>query len=298
MIKIENLSKSYGKREILKCINLQVNQGEIFAILGHNGAGKTTLIRCMMEMTKYSGDIEFAFSKKDLYKNVSLQMQSSIYEDGAKVYELCILYKQLQDSDVDIDELLEEFDLLSFKKSKINNLSGGEKQKLSILLTLINKPKIIIFDEITTGLDIIARRKVWSLIKKINHSNGITIILTSHFLDEVEELADRVLILENGREHNNGNIQEIVKQTFGDRKKISFSGKDVEENILLDRLPNIIKFNDRYIVEYESTNEDYILETIKDNGGSNININEFSFEDAFLKNLGYVINEKGEITYE
>lgn len=298
MIKVENLSKSYGNREILKNINLHVSPGEVFAILGHNGAGKTTLIRCMMELTGYSGDIEYGFSKKNLYNNVSLQMQSSVYEEGAKVYELCNIYKDLQGSDIDIDALLNEFNLLPFKKNKINNLSGGERQKLSILLTLINKPKIIIFDEITTGLDIIARRKVWNLIKKINRDDGVTIILTTHLLDEVEELADRVLILEDGKEHNSGHIKEIVQQTFGNRKRITFSSEDTNEQELMESFQNITKVNDRYIVEYESANENDILDTIKEKNGSNINIKEFSFEDAFLKNLGYVIDEKGEITYE
>lgn len=298
MIKIKKLSKSYGKTDILNDINLHVNKGEIYAILGHNGAGKTTLIRCMMELTDYTGDIEYAFPKKDLYKNVSLQMQSSVYEDGVKVFEICQLYKELQDSQVDIDELLDQFDLLSMKKRKINHLSGGEKQKLSILLTLINQPKVIIFDEITTGLDIIAKRKVWSLIRKINQEKDMTIILTSHFLDEVEALADRVLIIEQGEIHNSGRIKEIVHQTFGDRKKISFSVQAGNENEWLDRFEHITKYNDRFIVEYESEYENDILDIIKENNGSNINIKEFSFEDAFLKNLGYVIDEKGEMTYE
>src|SRR5699024_9228384 len=121
---------------------------------------------------------------------------------------------------------------------------------------------------------------------------------TSHFLDEVEALADRVLIIEQGEIHNSGRIKEIVHQTFGDRKKISFSVQAGNENEWLDRFEHITKYNDRFIVEYESEYENDILDIIKENNGSNINIKEFSFEDAFLKNLGYVIDEKGEMTYE
>ncbi|WP_062051512.1 ATP-binding cassette domain-containing protein [Bacillus sp. JCM 19034] len=144
MINIQNVSKKYGDVSVLKNIQFNVDKGKILAILGHNGAGKTTLIKCMMKLTKYSGKIDYDFAEKELYKNVSLQMQSSVFEEGARVYEICNLYKQLQNSDVDIDDLLNEFDLLPFKKANINSLSGGERQKLSVLLTLINKPKVII----------------------------------------------------------------------------------------------------------------------------------------------------------
>lgn len=302
MININNVSKKYGEKSVLTDVNFNVNKGEIFAILGHNGAGKTTLIKCIMNLIKYTGKIEYDFSEKDIFKNISLQMQSSVYEEGARVYELCNLYKQLQKSDVDIDALLKEFDLLAFKKNDINSLSGGEKQKLSVLLTLINHPKVIIFDEITTGLDIVARRKVWSLIKKVNQEYDTTVILTSHFLDEVEYLADKVVILEKGEVSLTGSVKEIVKQTFGSKKNISFVVShlvpNLEEKSLEHELGNVMKQGDRYVIEYDAADEADILDKIKKHNGTNIYINDFSFEDAFLKNLGYVINEKGEITHE
>ncbi|MEN2466995.1 ABC transporter ATP-binding protein [Ornithinibacillus sp. JPR2-1] len=302
MINIQNLSKSYGRKQVLKDTSFTVNNGEIFAILGHNGAGKTTLIKCIMKLIPYSGEIDYEFPEKDIYKNISLQMQSSVYEEGAKVYEICNLYKQLQKSDIDIDELLDEFDLLSFKKTNINNLSGGEKQKLSILLTLINKPKVIIFDEITTGLDIVARRKVWGLIKKVNQEYNTTIILTSHFLDEVEYLANRIVILEKGEVTLKGSVGEIVQQTFGNKKKISFVVPNlvpnVKDGLLEQELGIVTRDGNRFMIEYDAEQEAEILEKIKESNGTDIYIKNYSFEDAFLKNLGYVINEKGEITHE
>ncbi|WP_026908242.1 ABC transporter ATP-binding protein [Paucisalibacillus globulus] len=302
MINIRELSKNYGEKQVLKDINLDVNDGEIFAILGHNGAGKTTLIKCIMNLVEYKGKITYAFPKEDLFKNISLQMQSSVYEEGARVYEICNLYKKLLKSDVDLDELLDEFGLLSFKKSNINSLSGGEKQKLSILLTLINKPKVIIFDEITTGLDIVARRKVWSQIKKVNQEYGTNIILTSHFLDEVEYLADQVVILENGQVSLTGGVKDIVKQTYGNKKNISFKIPSVVPNLENDSFNldfgNVVKNGDRYNVEYDTEDEIKVLEEVKRNNAIDIYIKDYSFEDAFLKNLGYVINEKGEITHE
>lgn len=302
MITIHDVSKKYGEKSVLKDIQFNVDKGKILAILGHNGAGKTTLIKCIMKLTKYTGNIQYDFPEKELYANVSLQMQSSVFEEGARVYEICNLYKELQKSDVDIDDLLNEFDLLPFKKSNINDLSGGERQKLSVLLTLINKPKVIIFDEITTGLDTVARRKVWNLIKKVNQNYGTTIILTSHFLDEVEYLADQVVILEKGEVSLTGNVKEIVERTFGNKKNLSFAVPimvpNLQETTIEQELGNVTKQGDRYVMEYHVEDEVEILEKIKKYNGTNIYINDYSFEDAFLKNLGYVINEKGEITHE
>lgn len=298
MINIQGLSKNYGDKQALHNINCQVKEGEIFAILGHNGAGKTTLIKCIMDLISFSGNIDYAFEKKDLYKHISYQMQASVFEEGVRVIELCNLYKKLQKSATDIDELLDEFDLLAFKKSNVNSLSGGEKQKLSILLTLINKPKVIIFDEITTGLDVVARRKVWELIKKVNQDYNTSIILTSHFLEEVEYLADRVLILEKGEEFLTGSVSEIIKQTYGNKKTISFFIANVESAAAVDQdFKKLMKRDNRYIVEYDAEEEIDILEKIRKNDGTDIIINEYSFEDAFLKSLGYVIDEEGGITY-
>ncbi|MFK3937446.1 ABC transporter ATP-binding protein [Alkalihalobacillus sp. NPDC078783] len=299
MLSLEGVSKKYGDREVLKNITFDVEEGIIFAVLGHNGAGKTTLIKCIMELTDCTGNISYAFSKKDLYGNVSLQMQSSVFEDDARVYEICQFYKKMYGSDVNLEELLEEFGLLDFKKSLINNLSGGEKQKLSILLTLINQPKIIIFDEITTGLDILARRKIWNIIKRINKEYGTTIILTSHFLDEIEYLAQEVLIIEKGEKILNGSVKEIIDKSFSNKKQISFSlPETADKSAVINELQATKNEHGKYEIEFDPKYESEMFEKVVKCHGSDINVKNYSFEDAFLKTLGYSINENGEINRE
>ncbi|MGQ8872594.1 ABC transporter ATP-binding protein [Paenibacillus sp. TSA_86.1] len=292
MIKVQSLSKAYGNRQVLDDINMHVKEGEIFAILGHNGAGKTTLIKCLMDLTKYSGEISYAFDTSKLYDNISLQMQTSAFEEGVKVNDICKFYKDILKSDIDIKKLLKQFDLEEHSTAYVNKLSGGQKQKLSILLTLINNPKVIIFDELTTGLDVMARRKIWDLLKDINSKNGVTIILTSHFLDEVEALANQVFILEKGKHALSGTVDEIIHRSFGERKKISFAYTNEDPQFSFDyRLAE----NGKFVVEYDSKLESDIYNEISQKGGYDININRFSFEDAFLKILGYKMTDEGEM---
>lgn len=292
---INQLKKRYGNIQVLNGVNFEVKQGEIFAILGRNGAGKTTLINALMQLTVYEGEIVYDFNKKDLYKNISLQLQTSQFEEGAKVLETCKLYKALLRSDVNLDNLLDELELLNFKNNYIKTLSGGQKQKLSIVLTLIGQPKIIIFDELTTGLDTIARRGIWELLKKINKINHTTIILTSHFLDEVEYLADRVMILDNGIAIKIDTVNNIIDNLFESKKKIQFKISDI------DRGNN--KFSFQFwllrdnLFETECTNveENAVLSEIIKNNGFDINMKSFSFEDAFLKIMGYKLTNEGEV---
>lgn len=292
---INQLKKRYGNIQVLNGVNFEVKQGEIFAILGRNGAGKTTLINALMQLTEYEGEIVYDFNKKNLYKNINLQLQTSQFEEGAKVLETCKLYKALLRSDVNLDNLLDELELSNFKNNYIKTLSGGQKQKLSIVLTLIGQPKIMIFDELTTGLDTIARRGIWDLLKKINKINHTTIILTSHFLDEVEYLADRVMILDNGIAIKIDTVNNIIDNLFESKKKIQFKISDI------DRGNN--KFSFQFwllrdnLFETECTNveENAVLSEIIKNNGFDINVKSFLFEDAFLKIMGYKLTNEGEV---
>ncbi|MGF7050827.1 ABC-2 type transport system ATP-binding protein [Paenibacillus sp. DS2015] len=295
MITVNSVSKKYGDRVVLDHVDLHVKKGEIYAILGRNGAGKTTLIKCIMNLINYEGNISYGFEPADLYENISLQMQTSMFEEGVRVIDICKLYKEILNSKVNINELLKKFDLEEHSKTYVNKLSGGQKQKLSILLTLLNEPKVIIFDELTTGLDVMARRNTWSLLKEINKEKGITIILTSHFLDEVEYLADNIIVLERGKRSVSGSVKEIVANSFGDRKKISFSYYGSADTNTDFSFQYRIDDKGKYIVDFDSKDESEIYNEIKHKGGEDININHFSFEDAFLKILGYKMTEKGEI---
>lgn len=285
----------FKEKQALEDVDFKIERGEIYSILGHNGAGKSTLIKAIMDLVDYDGEIVMAFDEELLYKNVSVQLQMNSFEDGVKVKEICKLYKDLLRSDFNIDDLLEDFDLTEHSNQFVNDLSGGQKQKLTILLTLLNNPQIIIFDELTTGLDVVARRKIWEILIRINQEKQTTLILTSHFLDEVEYLADNILILEKGKVKVVGRVGEIINNLFGEKKKAEF--------IINDQF-KFGKFNfdfnrtqEKLAVEYDTVDEKALYENIFECGGGNITMKNYTFEDAFLRILGYELGKDGEMTH-
>ncbi|GGO06586.1 ABC transporter ATP-binding protein [Saccharibacillus kuerlensis] len=296
MIKLEGLSKKYGNKQALQDIHFTVETGSIVAVLGHNGAGKTTLINSIMNIVDYEGRIEYGFDQKDLYKKVGYQMQSSSYESEAKVYEVCKLYRKILKSRVDLDQLLQTFDIAACRNMYVKNLSGGQRQKLSILLTLIGEPELIIFDELSTGLDSMARRQIWDYVKQLNEEKGVTIILTSHFLDEVEYLADRVVILDKGRISRIGDVSSIIREEFEAAKKIEFRTHDRE--VFRERFGSELSSSGNLLcIRYKEEAEEEVYRQVKQLGGYDIAIRNYTFEDAFLNMLGYKLVKNGEISH-
>ncbi|CAM4185909.1 ABC transporter ATP-binding protein [Saccharibacillus endophyticus] len=296
MIKLDRLTKTYGSKKALRNVSFNVERGSIVAVLGHNGAGKTTLINSIMNIVKYEGHIEYGFDRKLLYRKVGYQMQSSSYESEAKVYEVCKLYRKILKSSADLDQLLQDFGLAEFKGAYVKSLSGGQRQKLSILLTLIGEPELIIFDELSTGLDSMARRQIWDYVKRLNEEKGVTIILTSHFLDEVEYLADEVVILDKGEISRIGKVSAIIREEFESTKKIEFRTDDKEAfgSCFGSKLSN---HGGVLCVSYQEDSEEEIYRKVKGLGGYDIAIKNYTFEDAFLKMLGYTLVKNGEISH-
>ena len=182
-IKVEHLKKSYGNTCVVNDISLSVNEGEVFGLLGANGAGKSTTIECILGTRQAdSGTVEIlgmcpTKERKRLFENVGVQFQESNYQEKILVSELCeetqCLYKEVK-------ILLKQFGLSDKLKSPVSELSGGQKQKLFIVLALIPNPKVVFLDELTTGLDTKARRDVWKCLSELK-KKGLTIFLTSHF---------------------------------------------------------------------------------------------------------------------
>jgi ABC-2 type transport system ATP-binding protein len=218
VIEVSNLTKSFGGKTVVNNLNLIVKQGETFGLLGHNGAGKSTSIDCILGLKKLdSGNVKVLGMdpknhRKQLFRQVGVQLQSSHYQQNIKVYELCEEMSALYDNPRDYKELLAQFNLSEFKKQAVEKLSGGEKQKLSVLLTLIPNPNVLFLDELTTGLDTVARREVWKLLLNLK-KQGVTLLLTSHYMDEVEMLCDRILILDHGNQMVTGTVADVIKQS-------------------------------------------------------------------------------------
>lgn len=219
-IETNNLTKKFKEKTAVHGINLQIKEGELFALLGTNGAGKTTTIK-MLSTLILPTDGEIKIEGLDIIKdrqkikeilNVSPQETAiapnlSVKENlefMAGVYQ--ILNKQEK-----INELIKMFKLEEVLNQKAKTLSGGWQRKVSIAIALINEPKILFLDEPTLGLDVIARKELWSVIEKLK--GKITIILTTHYMEEAESLSDRVGIMAKGNLVDVGTPEELIKRT-------------------------------------------------------------------------------------
>ncbi len=204
IISVKNLVKNYGSFQAVKGISFDVQQGEIFGLLGPNGAGKTTTLEIIETLrTKTSGEVIVDGMDLDkqpggIKKIIGVQLQASGYYPGLNLLQLIDLFNGLYNKKVDGMELLDMVNLRDKAKSKLKELSGGQKQRFSVATTLINEPKIIFLDEPTTGLDPQARRSLWELVKLIREK-GTTVIITTHYMDEAEQLCDRVAIIDAGK---------------------------------------------------------------------------------------------------
>lgn len=215
-IQISGLSKSYAGNKVIENLSLSVAAGEVYGLLGANGAGKSTTIECILGTREAdSGTVRILGlnpweNRKQLFEQVGVQFQESNYPDKIKVRELCeetaCLYRQPSS----YGELLQKFDLADKREAFVSELSGGQKQKLFIVLALIPNPKVVFLDELTTGLDTKARRGVWKSLQELKEQ-GLTIFLSSHFMDEVEILCDRIGILKDGGFVFEGTVQEAVE---------------------------------------------------------------------------------------
>lgn len=204
IISVRDLKKQYGDFHAVKGISFDVYEGEIFGLLGPNGAGKSTTLEIMETLRdKTSGSVMiggFDLEKEpgNIKKIIGVQLQSSGFYPGLNLLELIDLFSGLYNRKVDAMALLKKVNLQDKAKAKSKELSGGQKQRFSIATTLINQPKIVFLDEPTTGLDPQARRNLWDLIREVRDA-GTTVIITTHYMDEAEQLCDRIAIMDEGK---------------------------------------------------------------------------------------------------
>lgn len=203
IISVQNLVKNYGDFKAVKGISFEVQKGEIFGLLGPNGAGKTTtleIIETLREKTSGEVLVDGLSLDKDplgIKAIIGVQLQAAGYYPNLNLTQLIDLFAGLYNRKINALELLDTVNLREKAKNKFKELSGGQKQRFSIATTLINQPRVIFLDEPTTGLDPQARRNLWDLILKVREQ-GATVVLTTHYMDEAEELCDRVAIIDSG----------------------------------------------------------------------------------------------------
>lgn len=248
MIEVRDLKKRYGDKQAVDGVSFTVKKGEIFGILGPNGAGKTTTLE-MMEtlrpidsgLVKIDG-IDVAKHPQKVKYLIGVQPQTPAFQDKTKLTEVVEMFAAAYGEQVDVMEFLRDVDLEEKANNYVEDLSGGQKQRLSITTALVHGPKVFFLDEPTTGLDPQARRHLWELIEKVR-SKGISVVMTTHYMDEAEILCDRIAVMDSGKIIAIDTPKNLIKQLLdrGFKKKqhveqanledvfIDLTGKDLRE---------------------------------------------------------------------
>ncbi len=235
VLEVRNLSKRYGDLVAVDGISFSVRTQEIFGILGPNGAGKTTTLECIETLRPFDGgeirvgDIDVKERPDDVKRIIGVQLQSSSFFDKLRLDELLDLFGSLYGRTIDPIALLREVELQDRAKATVVELSGGQKQRFSIAAALVNEPLVLFLDEPTTGLDPQARRHLWGIVKRIR-TEGTTVVLTTHYMDEAEELCDRVAIMDHGKIATLDNPHTLIEQLVQN----GFSSKRVQRLATLE----------------------------------------------------------------
>lgn len=221
-VETKGLIKKYKTKTAVSGLDLAVNEGEIYALLGVNGAGKTTTIRMLTCLSKPTGGECFVCGKNCVSEMSEVKSLTGISPQDTAVAEnltvsenlrlICGIYEYPEEkTKASVEEAIALFGLEEYKNSRAKTLSGGWKRKLSIAMAMIGEPKVLFLDEPTLGLDVLARRELWSVIEKLK--GKITIILTTHYMEEAEQLSDRIGIMINGILKAEGTLPELEAET-------------------------------------------------------------------------------------
>jgi len=304
-VEISSVKKSYGDIKAVGGVSFSVNEGEVFALLGPNGAGKTTLIEIMEGLRKRDeGAVKILGldpweNGYELHRKIGVIPQDFTFFEKANPKEAIKYYANLFGVNVDPDDILREVLLEDSAGVLFENLSGGQKQKMGLALSLVNSPELYFLDEPTTGLDPNARRAIWDVIRGLR-SKGKTVILTTHYLDEAQQLSDRVAIMNRGHTVALGTSDEIIAE-YGSGERLEIHGSE--------KLASYVKANTELKVEYDGKGLITIalrekidalaaLAAVEQSGldWGDIQTRRDSLDDVFVKLVRGTIDEHGEIT--
>jgi ABC-2 type transport system ATP-binding protein len=236
IVKVKDLTKVYGDNVAVDGISFEVKHGEIFGILGPNGAGKTTTLEMIETMRPIDSGtitvdgIDVTEKPRDVKYIIGVQPQTPSFQDKQKLTEVIEMFAAAYGETVDPHELLREVNLDKQSEKFVEQLSGGQRQRLSIAVALVHSPKVFFLDEPTTGLDPQARRNLWELVTHIREK-GVTVIMTTHYMEEAETLCDRVAVMDNGKiialDTPDVLIKSLIKRGF--KKKQTVQPANLED---------------------------------------------------------------------
>lgn len=261
ILSVKNLNKSFGEFKAVNNINLQVNQGDIYGFLGPNGAGKSTTLRMILGLIKPdSGEILIngksnSGSNRNFLTSIGALIEKPDFYKNLSAYDnLKILYKMSKLKDINrISDVLKEVDLWDKKNQKVGGFSQGMKQRLGIAQTLMHQPSLIILDEPSNGLDPQGQSDMRSLILRINQEMGITVIISSHILSEIEKISNRMVVINKGEKIVEGNVQELMQNEL---LKVSFKSENLD---------SIALFLKKQSVDFESSNDSIVANINEEN---------------------------------
>jgi ABC-2 type transport system ATP-binding protein len=301
VIEVSDLCKNYGGVTAVDDISFKVNEGEIFGMVGPNGAGKTTTIECIEGLRQPDGGrvrllgVDPSEKRQVIATRIGIQLQESALPPRLRVWEALALFGSFYKRRADAEELLSLSGLAEKRSAAFSKLSGGQKQRLFIALALINRPEIVFFDELTTGLDPQARRSMWDSVRQIREQ-GCTVFLTTHFMEEAERLCDRVLVIDRGQIVALDTPEALIR-SLGVEKRLIFTIPEDQTLPPLEDLPQIqrVEQTGRRVIVY-GHGERFASSTVSALEDAGVHFLDLrteqpSLEDVFLNLTGREMRE-------
>ena len=288
---VKNLAKRYGDVQAVRDVSFEVESGEIFGILGANGSGKTTTIEMLQGLRKRdSGDIQVLGldpqTQRDLLRHrIGSQLQESALPERLRVWEALDLFGALSPRSRDWQSLVQEWGLAGKEKAAFANLSGGQRQRLFVALALVNQPEIVFLDEMTTGLDPAGRHAAWELVRDVRRQ-GATVVLVTHFMDEAEDLCDRIAVFRRGEVQAIDTPAGLV-QSFADRSTVRFThdGEELEALRAVPGLQELRREGRQYTAIGEGPLLAHVASVLAANGiyPADLRVERATLEQAYLR---------------
>jgi ABC-2 type transport system ATP-binding protein len=302
IIEVNNLEKKYGDVNAVNGISFSVEKGEVFGILGPNGAGKTTTVEMIEGLRKPNSgtinvcNIDALKEPQRIKEIIGVQLQATSLYDNIRVKEAIELFGSYYKNSLPAEQIMEEVSLMEKKNSPVSKLSGGQKQRLSVGLALVNDPEIIFMDEPTTGLDPQARHNVWSIVEKLRE-RGKTVVITTHYMEEAEQLCHHLAIIDQGKIIAMDTPDNLINKA-GLETSIEFTTSK-ELNGLAKRIPGLQKTNNGSVRRYSVRTKTVSL-ILRDLTNicydnrielKNISVRQATLEDVFLAMTGRKLRE-------
>jgi ABC-2 type transport system ATP-binding protein len=302
VIEAVDVRKAYGSVKAVDGVTFSVAAGEVFGLLGPNGAGKTTTMEMLEGLTSPDAGelrvlgLDVRHQAVAIKARIGVQLQTAALYPQLTVEELIGLFGSFYRRHVPVPQLLRDLELDEKRTAQTKTLSGGQRQRLSVALALVNDPEAVFLDEPTTGLDPAARQGLWSVVRRLR-SEGRTVLLTTHYMEEAETLCDRLAIMDHGRILDSGTADELIGRRFRERA-VAFDRAGAPEEATLRHLPAVVRvaYEEDEVVLYTTDVPATIgglLETTSRLGAdpSNLTVRRASLEDVFLELTGRALRD-------